>query len=170
MSDSNPQPDDNQTDPRRSQITEAMEDVAYYRQQFLRAVQSNQGNHPNLRREFHSAVINYWIALRPYRDNDALVDKWEHARVWKNDNGDWVTGLDSLQDWVNRTRTVTVNESSGYDEGGKTAMEVSEALPMKALVRVSMILDDVASQMDDETARPKGRVAPPGGDSGGGEE
>jgi len=35
---------------------------------------------------------------------------------------------------------------------------------------VSMILDDIASQMDDDTARPKGRVAPPGGEDGGGSE
>lgn len=169
MSDSTSQ-SEQQADPRRSRIGEAMDDVAYYRQQYLRAVQSNQAHHPRLRREFHSAVINYWMELRPYRDNDALVDKWKQARVWKDDNGDWVTGLDSLQDWVNRTRTVTVNESSGYDEGGQTVQEVSEALPMKALMRVSMILDDIASQMDDDTARPKGRVAPPGGDDGGGSE
>lgn len=151
------------TDPRHKQVQDAMEDVAYYRQQYLRAAQSNHPNHPELRREFHSAVINYWMTLRPYRDNDALVNKWQEARVWKGEDG-WQTGLDSLQDWVNRTRKVTVKESSGYDEAGRKQIEVSEALPMKALLRVSLILDDIASKMDDDTARPKGRVAPPGGD------
>lgn len=160
-----PTQENTNSDPRRKQVQDAMEDVAYYRQQYLRAVQSNQPNHPELQREFHSAVINYWMTLRPYRDNDALVNKWQEARVWKGSDGTWQTGLDSLQDWVNRTKTVTVSESSGYDDAGDRQIEVSETLPMKALLRVSLILDDIASKMDDDTARPKGRVAPPGGDS-----
>lgn len=150
-----------QRDPRRQQVAEAMEDVAHYRRQYLRAAQNNQANHPELRREFHSAVLDYWLALRPFRNNDALTEQWQTARVWQNDDGSWQTGIDSLQNWVNRTKTVSVDTASGYDQSGGETRTVPETLPAKALIRVSLILDDIAAKIDDDQQRPKGRVALP---------
>jgi len=158
MSDAPTSHDSTRRGPARQNVDEAMEEVAHYRHQYLRAAQAGESDNLELRREFHSAVLNYWLSLRPYRNTDALGQKWQEAQLWKDDANEWVTGLDNLQDWVNRTRTVTVAGEGGHERGEPETRTVSEPLPAKALLRVSMILDDLASQIDDEAARKKGRV------------
>jgi hypothetical protein len=143
-----------------------MEEVAHYRRLYLDAAQQGTESDADFKRAFHTAVLNYWIELRPYRKQDILGEKWSETRLWKQDNGTWAKGLDALEHWINRQRTVAVQSQSGYDSGAEEPRAVTETLSGKALLRVSMILDEIASELGlridiEDGKRPKGRVNNP---------
>lgn len=150
----------------RQKIEDAMQEVAEYRRLYLEATQSGQAADRSLQSAFHTAVLNYWIELRNYRNWDILGQKWEEAHLWRDNENQWVTGLDNLERWIDRTQTITVNDGGGYDKGNPDQREIPQPLPGKALLRVSMILDEIASELGlrieiDDGKRPKGRVSNP---------
>jgi hypothetical protein len=122
-------------------IEESQLDVARLRYEYLKQHARAGSVRDALIAEFHAAVINYYFALRPYRDSDSIGDRWDSAKLWK-ENGGLVRGFDQLWDWADKVQQVTLETS----ERGK-ASQVDAApgqLPPKTLLRVSTALDDMA--------------------------
>lgn len=122
-------------------IEESQLDVARLRNEYLKQ-HARAGTVPDaLIAEFHAACINYYFALRPYRDSDSIGDRWDNAKLWQ-ENGKWVRGFDVLWDWADKKQQVSTETS----QRGK-ASQIDTApgqLPPKTLLRVSTALDDMA--------------------------
>ncbi|MFB6200866.1 MAG: hypothetical protein ABEI98_02535 [Halorhabdus sp.] len=139
----------------------AMQEVARYRRDYIRSRQlPNRQATDGLIRGFHSAVINLYSELRPYRDVDALGNKWRNAKMWRDDNGEWVRGVDTLANWIDRE--VTVEESQPGRGGGSDTVTVAAHLSGPQLLRASWILDEIGRELGIQvslnTRRPTGRV------------
>lgn len=140
--------DDRTDDARKSAVLQKIERailrVGAARQQYLNASQGS-GIPEELRREFHVAVLNYYIELRPFRHNKAVTDMWESVELWETDDGDTVKGLDTLLQWVGRKRT-----AQSHSPGRGTARETTskpEYIRPRRLLRLSMLLDDIAHDL-----------------------
>jgi hypothetical protein len=124
-------------------IEQAILRVGAIRQQYIDSCQ--RGPIPQqLQKEFHSAVINYYIELRPFRDHKNVKEEWQSATILTND-GDEVEGLENLLDWVDKTRA-----SKASSPGRSTTTHGSrepDTLPPRQLLRISMKLDDVAHEL-----------------------
>lgn len=125
-------------------IEQAILRVGAIRQQYVDQCQ-NGGIPPKLRKEFHSAVINYYIELRPFRDHQNVKDVWQNAEILTNENGDTVEGLENLLLWVSKTRP---SQSDAPGRGNSTqGSREPDTLPPQQLLRISMKLDDIAHEL-----------------------
>lgn len=129
----------------RGKLEEAMQDVAEYRRDLIRNQQLNNGHDPKLLRGFHAAIMNYYVELELYSDESQVKNFWENAKMWRDENGDWVTGIDSIENWMNTYRTVPVSRPGrgrGTDE-----KEVRAYMPPNIALRASRVLDKAAKQL-----------------------
>lgn len=93
----------------RGKIEAAMEEVAEYRRDLVRAQQAGVGANERLLRGFHAAVVNYYLELRNYRDWDAIEEEWAAMRMWPAQRERGISGL-----YVERGLHFEVDET---DEG-----------------------------------------------------
>jgi len=75
----------------------------------------------------------------------------EHGEFYVTDDDghplyEWETGLATLEDWQDRTRTMTV-ETTGFKKG-EEAVEVPERLTPEVLKRIARYLDQVAQELN----------------------
>jgi hypothetical protein len=115
---------------------------------------------PRALREFHSAVIGYYMALRPHRKHDDVSEIWETAEI--ADSSDAVAivdgslqettvetggadGLDALADWIGAE--TTVETSLNRANGATKVQQAPVVLSGQALLRASSVLDDVAEKL-----------------------
>lgn len=133
-------------------IEQAMLRVGAARQQYIQACQ-NGGASDHLLRELHTAVLNYYYELRPYRENKQIKTDWKNATVTTRD-GDEVTGLGELEKWVDRKRA---SNNTAPGRGTTTSQKaVPDRLPASDLLRLSATLDDFAHKLGftPDTKRP----------------
>jgi len=137
--------DEEEVSSARQVIEAAQLRVAQLRRTYLESAAHGVENDPSLRADFHAAVMEYYLALRPYRDEGAVESKWDDAILWTEDDGSKVRGFDSLGDWINRRKVVGVDSSSR----GQNAESDSrpDHLPPQRLIRVSSALDDIAKRL-----------------------
>lgn len=124
-------------------IEQAMLRVGAVRQRYVDANQQNAANE-GLLREMHAAVINYYLELRPYRNNSLISEQWETATLW-TDNGEPVQGLTSLRQWVTPKRATKGNKP-GRGTSSEGDVE-ADRLPAQALLNVSLVLDDISHEL-----------------------
>jgi len=125
-------------------IEQAILRVGRARQQYIEQCQAGTIS-PRLQREFHSAVINYYIELRPFRDNKAISDDWDDVKLWTDNNGEPVTGFDTLLDWVDMKRP-SQTKVPGRANNRTETLE-PDTLPAEKLLHISMELDDIAHEL-----------------------
>lgn len=126
-------------------IEQAILRVGAIRQRYLDQCQTSGGISPRLRKEFHSAVLNYYIELRPFRNHQNVKDDWQNAEILTDQDGDSVEGLSHLLNWVNRTRA---SQSTTPGRGNATqGSREPELLPPQQLLKLSMLLDDIAHEL-----------------------
>lgn len=124
-------------------VEQAMLRVGAARQQFIEANQSSNLT-DRILRQFHAAVMNYYLELRPYRQNALISEEWETATLWHRD-GEEVEGLDHLRSWVSRKRQ---SESKNPGRGTSSSQNVEpDRLPAEDLLRISLLLDDLAYEL-----------------------
>lgn len=135
--------DTTQTAAPLQKIEQAMLRVGAARQKYINASQTGAAPE-SLLRDYHAAVINYYMELRPYRDNSIISEQWTDATLW--DTGEnTVTGVDSLQAWISPTRSAQ-SQAAGRGTTKQTGRE-PDRLGAQQLVAVSMLLDDLAAQL-----------------------
>jgi hypothetical protein len=129
----------------REVIETAQLRVAQLRTQYLRSAAHGTANDAELRADFHAAVMEYYLALRPYRDEGALGERWKDAILWERADGSKVRGFDTLGGWINRQKQVAAGSNSrGQAQQRDTR---PEHLPPEKLIRVSSALDDIAKTL-----------------------
>lgn len=102
----------------RRKLEAAMEEVAEYRRDFIRAQQMGAGADERLLRGYHAAVINYYEELRTYRNWSAVEEAWQTMRMWPvEEDGGLGVG------YVLRDEHVRVLE----DDDGNPRAELTEA-------------------------------------------
>lgn len=142
-----------------AKIENSMDQTAAMREAYIQAAQAEQVGGELIKR-WHSSVINYFVELRVYRHNDLIQKKWEQCRMWPDENGDWVTGMDTLIDWVNRPEQTT-QQNIGRGSSTETTFRTGSLSPEK-LMRVSMLLDefahDLGIRIDTARGRPTGEI------------
>lgn len=126
----------------RALIEQAMADVAQIRREYVRASLIGVGNDESLLKRFQAEVLNYYLVLRPQREAKPLGEKWQNARLWRTETGQWVTGIDELGTWIGETRTEYRSRPGRTSR--KEQVEVPDVQPGERLMRVSTVLDDVA--------------------------
>lgn len=135
----------------RRKLETAMAEVANVRLEYIRAQGTVDGPSEELLQAFHNAVVNYFLELRVYRNEDVLGDKWANAKLWPaatNPDGtaeEWVRGLDTLYNWIGARQTVE-KERPGDNRGTET-VTVPKHLNKHQLLRVSNILDEIARDL-----------------------
>lgn len=128
----------------REKIEGALREMAEYRKQVIYGHAAGFGIDERTARGFHASVINTYTELTTYREHRTVKKKWENARLWQ-ENGQWVTGLSSLDEWIHKTGTAK-EPKPGRRAGTKEVSKPVYLPPMKAY-RVSLILDDVAKEL-----------------------
>jgi hypothetical protein len=133
------------TTPRRK-LEAAMQEVAEYRREYIRASVSGVGGDQSLLRGFHAAVICYYCELRPYREEGEIEDIWDEVVLWETADSERVQGLETLERWINATETHQVDQPG---RGAATRPEQQPAcLDGDRLLRVSYVLDEVGKALD----------------------
>lgn len=123
-------------------VRETMLRVAQLRRQLFRQLQSRGSVNAELQREMQAAISEYYFALRPYRDADAIRDKWQTAKLYR-ENGEWVVGIDHLDDWVYRKREA---ETQPRKRGAEPSVDyTTEQMAPVTQLRVTSALDDMAA-------------------------
>jgi hypothetical protein len=140
-------------------IEDAMARTAALREEYIQAAQTDSIG-PKLIKRWHSSVINYYVELRVYRDNDLIAEKWEKCRMWPDDDGEWIQGMDTLINWVNRAEPSSKNHP-GRGQSTETTVR-SKSLSPDQLMRVSMLLDefahDLGIRIETDSGRPTGTI------------
>lgn len=109
--------------------------------------------------DLHSAVMDYWDALRPLSNKDVIQDEWDEGVVYSEpqmvtgEDGTPVIqkrpalrGWDSVEQFVGRTTTKTRSVKGFF--GGRTVEETApQRLPPKKLMEMSFRLDLMASEL-----------------------
>lgn len=122
-----------------------MDAVGDYRQDLIQNQQLNNDHDPTLLRGFHAAIMRYYVELEVYSDEPAVKDYWESARLWPGENGNWITGIDHIREWMNRYHTIEV-ERAGRGRGTDTK-QVRVPLPPDKALRASQVLDKAAKKL-----------------------
>lgn len=115
----------------------ALKNCVLARMDYVDAAQSDREEDPALLRRFHASVINFYLALRPYRTERAIATRWTEARMW-----DGETGVDILGGWIARKGETTVSRP-GHGARQQT-QRVAQQLDAQRLIRASTILEDLA--------------------------
>lgn len=113
--------------------------------------------------ELQSAVLEYYHALRPHRNDKVLKEFWQDATVWREFTGyepvkqngrvvDWepqyreIQGFDKLQRYATATDTAEKEIRDAF--GPRTIEESSDSLmDAQKLVQASLSLDDAAKKL-----------------------
>lgn len=125
-------------------VEQAMLRTGAARQEYIKHRQHGEPPEGVLK-QFHISLINYWMELRPYRNNGNVDKQWEEAELWERPNGETVTGLDHLREWVSRMQP---GQSKSAGRGTSKQADARPArLPEEALVDISLVLDDIAHEL-----------------------
>ena len=109
--------------------------------------------------EFHNAVIEYFYALRPLKDENAVSSFWDSVLLWEEqvevprEDGrgyefttEEVTGFDTLEQHAIRKQTVSQQHSTAL--GKRTELsEVPVRMSPAILLRASAKLDEAAARL-----------------------
>ena len=109
--------------------------------------------------QLHNATIDYYYALRPLSDKQAVKKFWNDVKLWAEtevaydaETGKysskkvWVTGFDALDHEAVNRRVVT-EIRDGYMGHRVVQREVPERLPPEVLLRVSAKLDEATAKL-----------------------
>jgi len=98
--------------------------------------------------ELHNSTIEYYRALRPLSDEDAVSDFWADVELWDPDaeEKEAVTGFDTLGDWAVQMRTTTQTKR-GYTGSKKVTRKEPVRLPPSVLLDVAEKLDEAAVKL-----------------------
>lgn len=122
-----------------------MHEVADYRQDLIRNQQLNNDHNLTLLRGFHSAIIRYYLELEVYSGEQAVKDYWTSAELWPAGDGEVVTGIDRIGDWMNKYQTIQVDRP-GRGRGTEPK-QVRTPLPPDKALRASQVLDKAAMKL-----------------------
>lgn len=132
-------------------IAEAQARTHDARMQFIESANSiEQGAHENLAAaQLHNAVIEYFYALRPLKDEPPVRQFWNEVVLWEEaESGETkkAKGFDRLEQEAVRFQT-TRSTSKGY-LGTRTEVNREPIrLPPDVLLRISAKLDQAAGKL-----------------------
>lgn len=126
-------------------VEAAMQEVADYRRDVLRMQQMNADMDEPTLRGFQAALMNYYMELDLYRDEQQLESFWKDAKLWRGETGDWVRGFDNLERWNNAQRSAPV-KNPGLGRGQRE-VTMRSYMPPDVALRVSRQLDRAAKKL-----------------------
>lgn len=138
---------------RRQLIEQAQLECSEYRAVCDR-YNTHNGDIPRQHRiEFQNAIVDYYWALRPLRNQKRVEELWQDAvlsKSWTVRNGDGedvpVTGLDSIQ-YLNRM-TEKVSEVKHTVRGTRVETDRQlQVLPFPVLADIYATLEDAAAEL-----------------------
>lgn len=129
----------------RERLETAMQEVAGYRRDVLRMQQMNVDTDERTLRGFQAALMNYYMELDLYRDESQLEDFWKEAKLWRDDNGEWLTGFQNLEGWNDTHKTINVRQP-GLGRG-TSPQTVRSYMPPDIAIRISRQLDRAAKKL-----------------------
>lgn len=141
-------------------IAHAQERCHQARTQYIEAENTIEGGEHALvaAAELHNAVIEYFYALRPLKDEDPVEDFWDDVVLWteqipvRTEAGGIsmeeqpVTGFDQLAQEAIKHKTVQ-EERDGYLGKRVVTRDIPIRLPPDILLRISAKLDQAAGML-----------------------
>lgn len=145
----------------RKDIIENAQQFCHYVRAECQEVRSQNGQVPeDYRFWFQSAITNYYWALRPMREEPAVMDWWDEVELsdrWTHPETDEpFAGLDLINDVNELSEVVPVEKKT--IRGRKTEQQSQPvALPFTILQDISGALDDAGARLGFTPSAPRKR-------------